>query len=113
HLPCSINIILAPAAIPRAIVILSVDQIFHAVPNALRVSIESDVPKQFQCARSEIATSWIEDCVVIRKRHVLQPLGRYVFIKRSPAAIITLETELPPKRSTKEFIERLPVLRLN
>src|SRR4029077_19005646 len=73
HLPGTVNVVSAPAAIPRAILILSVDQIFNGISHAPGAAIKPNVTKQLKRARSQIAAGWIENRVVIRKRHVFQP----------------------------------------
>src|SRR5207302_10961662 len=113
HLPRSINVIDTPSSVPRAVRFLSFDQIVNRIPDATRLRIETDVAEQLQCAGGQIAASWIENRVVIRERHIFQPRGGNIFIKRRPAAIAALEAELPAESAPKGPFQSPTVLRPN
>src|SRR5437868_4378930 len=55
-----------------------------ADPANFRIKI--DVAEQFQSARGQIAAGRIENGVVIRERHVLEPRRRDVLIECGPTA---------------------------
>src|SRR5437016_5121691 len=76
------------------------------ISDATRFWIESDVAEQFERARGQIAASWIENRVVVRERHVFEPRGRDIFIKRRPPAVATLKTQLPIERAPKSTFQR-------
>src|SRR5262249_5461457 len=105
HLPCAIDVIHSPSSVPQAILILNSDHISDRIVNACRVAIEPDVSEQLERSRSHVTAGGIENRIVIRKRHIFQPRSRHVLVEGRPAAIATLETELPPKRATKKFLE--------
>src|SRR5207247_10962795 len=88
-------------------------QILHAIAHAPLLGIETNVTKQLQRPCSQIAACWIENRIVVGKWHVFEPRRRHFFVKRGPAAVVTLEAELPTKRTAKDFVERLSVFRLD
>src|SRR6266571_9499944 len=45
--------------------------------------------------------------------HIFEPRRRHVFIERSPAAIVALETKQPIDRPAEKAVERLSILRPN
>src|SRR5438067_12214778 len=51
HLPRSVNVIHAPAAIPGAVVVLGIDEVLHRLAHGRFLAIEIDVAKKFQRAR--------------------------------------------------------------
>src|SRR5439155_24177554 len=104
-LPRAIGVIDAPTAVPRTVIFLGLDQIFESVSHRRMIWGEIDVAKKLERARGQITTSWIENRIVIGERHVFQPLGCHVFVERSPATILALETELPSNRAAKQFVE--------
>src|SRR4029450_3130270 len=71
-LPGAVDIIDAPTAVPGTVVVLRVDQILNGVAHALRFGIETNVTKQFQCARGQITAGWIENRIVMAKGHVFK-----------------------------------------
>src|SRR5204863_8231027 len=83
----AVNVIDEPAPISRAVRFLGLDHIMDRISDATRFWIESDVAEQFERARGQIAASWIENRVVVRERHVFEPRGRDIFIKRRPPAV--------------------------
>src|SRR5213596_4220737 len=95
HLPGSVNVIHAPASVPGTVRFLGLDQIMDRISDATRFWIESDVAEQFECARGQIAASWIENRVVVRERHVFEPRRGNVFVESGPAAVAALKAELP------------------
>ena len=113
NLPGAVDVIDAPASIPRAVLVLSVDQILDGVADGSRLRIEPNVTEQLECACGKVTACWIENRIVIGKRHVFQPWGGDILIKRSPTAIATLETELPIQCASKCFVERLRIFRTN
>src|SRR5204862_5980475 len=64
-------------------------------------------------ACSQIAACWIENRIVVGKWHVFEPRRRHFFVKRGPAAVVTLEAELPTKRTAIAFVERLSIFRVD
>src|SRR5213080_640379 len=105
NLPCAIGVIDAPTTVPRTVIFLRLDQIFESVPHRRMIRVEIDVAKKLERARGEITASWIENRIVIGERHVFRPRGRHVFVERSPATILALETELPSNCAAKQFVE--------
>src|SRR5437763_1639245 len=87
NLPGAVDVIDAPASIPRAVLVLSVDQILDGVADGSRLRIEPNVTEQLECACGKVTACWIENRIVIGKRHVFQPWGGDILIKRSPTAI--------------------------
>src|SRR5205823_13956434 len=83
------------------------------ISDATRFWIESDIAEQFERARGQIAASWIENRVVVRERHVFEPRGRDIFIKRRPPAVATLKTQLPIERAPKSTFQSPIFLRPN
>src|SRR5207302_9123776 len=65
HLPRPINVIDTPSPVPRAIRFLSFDQIVNRIPDATRLRFETDIDEQLQCARGQIAASWITNGFVV------------------------------------------------
>src|SRR5947199_171394 len=113
HLPSTIDVIDAPASIPRPVLVLSVDQILNGVADGPGLRIEPNVTEELECACGKVAARWIENRIVIGKRHVFQPWRGDILIKCGPTAIATLETKLPIQRASKRFIERLRIFRTN
>ena len=85
--------------------VLRIDQVSDCVADTPGAGIKTNVPQQLERARSQVAAGWIENCIVIGERHVFEPRCRHVFVKRSPAAIFTLEAHLPVECTVKDFIE--------
>src|SRR4030095_7392753 len=109
HLPGAVDVIDAPPSIPRAVLVLRVDQILDSIANRLRLGIEANVTEQLERARGQGAARWVENRFVIGKRHVSQPRRCDVLIKRSPTTIPALKTKLPIQRAAKDLIEHLRI----
>src|SRR5216110_2289791 len=73
NLPGAVDVIDAPAPIPRSILVLSVDQILDCVADGPRLRIKPDVTEEFECACRKVTTGRIENRIVISKWHVFQP----------------------------------------
>src|SRR6266480_7427235 len=104
YLPGAINIIDAPATIPGTVMVLGVNQVLDCVTDILGTGITTNVTQQLERARGQVAAGWIENCVVIGKRHVFEPRCRHIFVECRPAAIPTLKAKLPVERAAKNFI---------
>src|SRR5262249_55316661 len=94
-LPRPVNIIYAPPSVPGAIVFLGRNQISNRLLHAGIAPIEVDVPKQFECPSREVTTGRIQNGFVMGEWHVLQPAIDHIFVEGAPAAVTTLETQLP------------------
>ena len=101
HLPGTVNVIHAPAPVPRAVVILGIDQVADRVADRTLFRVEVNVTEKLESARGEIAAGRIKDGVVIGERHVLEPAIHYILIECGPAAVATLEAKLPGKGPSK------------
>src|SRR5204863_6042992 len=63
HLPGAVNIIHSPAPVPRAVVILGIDQVADRVADRALFRVEVDVTEKLEGARGQIAAGRIKDCV--------------------------------------------------
>src|SRR5204862_6466916 len=103
HLPCPINIIYAPTAIPRAVVFLCPNEISERFLHTSVAAIEVEVTQKFERARSQIAAGRIQNRVVIGEGHIFQPAVDHVLVERGPSAVATLKAQLPSQSAFEQI----------
>ena len=67
------------------------------------VPVEVDVTEKLERARRQIAAGRIENRVVIGKGHVFEPTVDHVLVEGGPAAIATLEAQLPGQSALEQI----------
>ena len=78
----------------------------HGFADRGLLRVEVDVAEEFQGARGQVAAGRIENGVMIREGHVLQPMLRHFLIEGRPASVAALKTELPREGAPKHFAQR-------
>src|ERR1700756_5392502 len=95
YLRSSVDVIYAPAAIPRAVGFLFLLQEPCCPANRRVRRTKSEVPKNFEHGSRDIAAARIENSIMIRKGHVLKQRILHILVERGPATIPVLKAQKP------------------
>src|SRR6266849_3360683 len=115
HRPRAIDVVHAPAAVPRSVVSLRVAEEIDRALGGLEVLPVAERAEELEAAPGQVLRRWVEQGAVVGERDVIQIEAVVVGVERTPASVGALHPEEPAEpallgRSRKVGVEPLHLL---
>src|SRR6516165_1763030 len=95
----TIDIVDPPTTIPRAVRFLLLLQEMNGPINFVMPRPKAEIPEDLQDASGYVATTRIQNSVMIGKRDVFEQRVLYILVECGPATISVLKTQQPPNNA--------------